>query len=101
MGTFANSEDPDEMQHNAAFHQGQHCLPILKQPSGTEIHQNLEISTCDPLKCSMGSPIVIASIYMGNYPSEYKGFKMCFGLWLEPSFNSFNQSCTERSWAEG
>ena len=20
MGTFANSEDPDEMQHNAAFH---------------------------------------------------------------------------------
>ena len=26
MGTFANSEDPDEMQHNAAFHQGIHCL---------------------------------------------------------------------------
>ena len=23
VGTFANSEDPDEMQHNAAFHQ---CL---------------------------------------------------------------------------
>ena len=23
--TFANSEDPDEMQHNAAFHQGLHC----------------------------------------------------------------------------
>ena len=22
----ANSEDPDEMQHNAAFHQGLHCL---------------------------------------------------------------------------
>ena len=21
-----NSEDPDEMQHNAAFHQGLHCL---------------------------------------------------------------------------
>ena len=27
MGTFvANSEDTDEMQHNAAFHQGLHCL---------------------------------------------------------------------------
>ena len=26
MGTFANSEDPDEMQHNAAFHQRLHCL---------------------------------------------------------------------------
>ena len=25
MSTFANSEDPDEMQHNAAFHQGLHC----------------------------------------------------------------------------
>ena len=25
MGTLANSDDPDEMQHNAAFHQGLHC----------------------------------------------------------------------------
>ena len=25
-GTFANSEDPDEMPHHAAFHQGLHCL---------------------------------------------------------------------------
>ena len=24
MVTFANSEDPDEMQHNAAFHLGLH-----------------------------------------------------------------------------
>ena len=24
---LANSVDPDEMQHNAAFHQGLHCLP--------------------------------------------------------------------------
>ena len=23
---FANNEDPDEMQHHAAFHQGLHCL---------------------------------------------------------------------------
>ena len=22
---FANSEDPDEMQHNVVFHQGLHC----------------------------------------------------------------------------
>ena len=48
MGTLANSEGPDEMQHNAAFHQGLHCLLRLKQPSGTEIHHNLETSTCDP-----------------------------------------------------
>ena len=25
--TSANSEDPDEMQHSAAFHLGLHCLP--------------------------------------------------------------------------
>ena len=24
--TFANSDDPDEMPHNAAFHQRLHCL---------------------------------------------------------------------------
>ena len=24
--TFTNSEDPDEMPHNATFHQGLHCL---------------------------------------------------------------------------
>ena len=34
---LANSEDPDEMQHNAAFHQCLHCLLILNQSSGTEI----------------------------------------------------------------
>ena len=35
MGTLANSEDPDEMQHKAAFNQGLHCLLRLKQLSGT------------------------------------------------------------------
>ena len=39
MSTLANSEDPDEMQHNAAFHQGLHCLLRLKQSSGSEIHK--------------------------------------------------------------
>ena len=36
------------MQHNAAFHLGLHCFLRLKQPSGTEIHNNLENSTFDP-----------------------------------------------------
>ena len=31
MGTFANSEDPDEMQNEAAFHQGLHCLLRYKR----------------------------------------------------------------------
>ena len=59
MSTLANSEDPEELQYNAAFHQGLHCLLRLKQPSGKEIHHNLENSTCDPLKYTMGSPILI------------------------------------------
>ena len=55
MGTLAKCEDPDEMQHNVAFHQSLHCLLRLKQPSGTDIH-NLENSTSGPLKCTKGSP---------------------------------------------
>ena len=65
MGTLANSEDPDEMQHNAAFHQCLHCLLRLKYHSGTEIHHNLSNSTFDPLKYTMGSPVLIVSICMG------------------------------------
>ena len=37
MGTLTNSEDPDEMQHNAAFHQCLHCLLRLKLTSDKEI----------------------------------------------------------------
>ena len=48
MATLVNSEDPDEMQHNAAFHQVLHCLLRLKQSSGTEIHCNLEHSPRTP-----------------------------------------------------
>ena len=66
MGTLANSEDPDEMHHKAAFHQGPHCFLTLKQPSDTEIDQNIKTSTCDPLKYTMGSPILIVSICMGK-----------------------------------
>ena len=59
MGTLANSEDPDKMQHNAAFHQSLHSLKIkrLKQP-------NFENSSCDPLKYIVGNDIQIVSICM-------------------------------------
>ena len=70
MDTLVNSEDPDEMQHHAAFHLGLHCLLRLKQYSGTEIHHNLENITCDPFKYTVDSPILIVLICMGN-PSEY------------------------------
>ena len=64
--TLANSEDPDEMQHTAAFHQGLHCLLRLKQSSRAEIHHNLENSSCDPLKYTMGSLIFFVPICMGK-----------------------------------
>ena len=37
MGTLANSADPGEMLHNAAFHQGPNYLLRIKQSSLKEI----------------------------------------------------------------
>ena len=65
-GNLANGEDPDEMKHNAVFHQDLHCLLRLKQSSGTEIHHNSESSTCDPLEYKMGNPLLFVSICMGK-----------------------------------
>ena len=72
MGTLANSEDPEEMQHNAAFHQGLHYLLNLKQPSRTAIHHNLGNSTCDPKSTKWTIPYLLYQ-YIWENPSEYKG----------------------------
>ena len=69
------------MQHNAAFHQSLHSLPRLKQPSGTEILDNLENSTCDPLKYTMGYPKLIGIIHQntkGSFLSKTKSMKFSF-----------------------
>ena len=71
MRSLANSADPDEMQHNAAFHQGLHCLIRTKQSSGTGIYHNLENSMCDFLKYTMGSAIFLYQHVWEN-SSEYK-----------------------------
>ena len=55
-GTLANSEDPDEMPHDAAFHQGLLCLLRENQSSGTEVHFDMKILTCDPLICTINHP---------------------------------------------
>ena len=60
----------------------------LKQPSGTEIRHNTEKFTCDPLKYTMCSPILMVSICMGKSIRIQKGevltrFLLCninFGL---------------------
>ena len=54
------------MQHDAAFHQGFQCLLRLKQQSGKVIHHNLENSSCNPLKYTMGSTVLIVSVCMGK-----------------------------------
>ena len=44
MGTTAKSEDPDEMLHIAAFHQGLHCLVRLKpSPKKKKISGNYNL----------------------------------------------------------
>ena len=60
MGTLESSDDPDEMQCNAAFHQGLHGLLRFKQPSRTEIYHHFETYTCDcdPLKYTMAYTIM-------------------------------------------
>ena len=50
-------------------------LVSLKQPTGTEIHHYLENSIGDPLKYTIGSPILIVSISMG-IPLKYKELKV-------------------------
>ena len=54
--TLANSEDPDEMPHDAAFYQGLHCL--LKQKRFSLI---LRTKACDPSIYTMDHPMFIVS----------------------------------------
>ena len=61
---MANSDDPDEMPHNAAFHQGQHCLVRQNPTSGKEYYIFLEIITCVPSIYVMDHPDLSVSIFM-------------------------------------
>ena len=55
MPTLANSEDPDVMLHNVAFHQGLHYLLRQRRSSEKEIYYNfyLEIISCGPSMYTM------------------------------------------------
>ena len=67
MGTLANSEDPDEMLHYAAFHQGLHCLLKYKHSSEIEVYLNLGILISDPLICTITHPRLIVSNQMEEF----------------------------------
>ena len=66
MGTLTISEDPDKMPHNAAFHQGMHCLLRPNQSSEKEIQYFLEIITCDPSIYTMDHADFTAYSFMEN-----------------------------------
>ena len=89
MGTLANSEDPDEMPHNAASHQGLHCLLRLKQSLGTKMHHNLKNLSSNPLRYRMGKSYpsfnVYGRIHLTMYEQDRRGiyfhdilFGQCF-----------------------
>ena len=61
MHTLANSEDPDEMPHDAAFHQSLHSLIRQKQSSEKEIHFYLKVLTCELLIHTMDHPKFVVS----------------------------------------
>ena len=59
MGTLANSEDSDEMLHNAAFYQGLHCLLFRERICDTSTYTKvypgfLYIYTCSFMDNSIG-----------------------------------------------
>ena len=56
MSILANSEGPDEMSHNAAFHQGIHCFLGQTQSSKKEKQFYLEIIAYDSSIHTMDHP---------------------------------------------
>ena len=65
---MTNSEDPDEIQHDTAFHQSLHCSLILKQPSWTELHSELETSTVPPSLIMQNGQSHTYCIILSTYP---------------------------------
>ena len=63
MGPFENSEDPDEMLQNAAFHRDLHCLLRQNRSSEKEIQYFLSI-TCESSIYSMNHPHLTVSNFM-------------------------------------
>ena len=64
--SMANSEDPDEMLHNAAFHQGLNCLYDKNNLQKKKYIVLLEIITCNPSVYTMDHSKFIA-------PSQKEG----------------------------
>ena len=70
MGTLANSEYPDEIEHNTAFHHGLHCLLRLKQPSGTDIHNKIGPVTQKKIQCKIAIIFLSISLNIWSWFSK-------------------------------
>ena len=75
--TLENSEDPDEMLHNAAFHQGLHCLHRQKQFSEKEIQFYLKIISVTTCYKQWMIPSLLYQTRRKN-PLEHKRFSEAF-----------------------
>ena len=66
MGILANSEDPDEMKHNVAFHRGLHCLLEKMDLQRKKYNIFFEIITRDPSIYTMDHHDFIVCSFMEN-----------------------------------
>ena len=64
---MTNSEDPDEMLQNAAFHLALHCLLRQNQSAEKEIQYFKEIITIDPSIYTMVHPDLTVSSFMEKF----------------------------------
>ena len=79
MSTLANSEDRDEMPHDAAFHQGLHCLLRQEHSSEKKLQFHLEIIICNPLIFTTGICLgLIWGLIMTPSQNEQKLPKMVY-----------------------
>ena len=72
MGTFANSEDPDEMQHKLMLHFIRVYTVMVRRSLDKRIQYFLKIITCHHLICTMDYPKLLYQIRRKN-PFVYKG----------------------------
>ena len=112
IGTLANSKDPDEMQHYAAFHQGLHCLLLkIKQPTGSapdnfstiistvlvQIAGRIaQLVTCLATEGSLSAdPGVASSIPDGSHTFMEIDYEIISTVILLPSAKSFKKGCCQ------
>ena len=77
-GTLSNSEDPDEMLHNAAFHLGLHYLVRQSQSSKKEMQYFLAVIIYDP------------SVYIKDHPD----FVVCSFMEFSICLKRVKKQCT-------